>query len=90
MNPRTLIDTSTKDGHVTIRVVGSSFQRIWFQVYSCLLRSMKYLPRKTKFESQSNSVLTQVTEASASFFQDPFEAFFELGRSRARFVSRRV
>ena len=26
MNPRTLIDTSTKDGHVTIRMVGSSFQ----------------------------------------------------------------
>lgn len=87
MNLRTLIDASTKDGDVTIKMVGSTCRRIWF--YSCFLRSMKYLPRKAKFESQFSSVRTQATGASASISQDPFEVYSELKRSRARFVSRR-
>ena len=30
MNLRTLINASTTDGHVTIKMVGSAFRRIWF------------------------------------------------------------
>lgn len=42
MSLRTLIDTYTKDGHVTIKMVGSGLRSIlWFFLYSSFFRSMK-------------------------------------------------
>lgn len=55
---------------------------------SCFSRSMKYLPRRAKFEAQSSSVRIQATETSASVSQGPLEAYFELKRSRAKSVFR--